>query len=639
MRKVLISFFLIIIFIGNIIVYGEDLNNKNIRILFTHDLHDRIDSYKVSEGSKVKELGGYERLSTLIKTYKNKSTVVLDAGDYSMGTLFQTIYSSHSPSLKLLGYMGYDAVTIGNHEFDFRADGLRKSLEGVSKSNLPEIVVSNINFNINKDNKDYKDVKKLEKTFSEVGVKDYTIIERNGVKLGIFGVLGDEAISNAPMAGVDFYDYIEKSKEIVKELEDKCDMIICLSHSGTWEDSKKSEDEILAREVPEIDVIISGHTHSQHNEPIIVGDTIIGSSGYYGKNLGFIDLEMVNNKWELKEYKLIEVNDKVEKDSNITKQIEEYKDIIQDRYLNKFGFIYDEKLANTDYTFKSHSLIGENYEEEPLANLIGDSYIHTIKEIEGDNYETITASIVPAGTIRDTFFKGDVDVSDIFNVASLGIGPDNISGYPLISVYLTGEDLKKVVEVDASIGPKLNFAQLYISGLEYRVNPNRNIFNKVIDVNILNEDMKKESIEEDRLYRVVGVLYTGQMLSIVGDASYGLINIVPRDRNGKEIENLEEHIVYEGNMEVKEWYALANYIKSFPEENSISKFPNKYRKAEGRKVVVDDRSFKAIVEKPNKITKKLMGLGIGAFLILALIIRALLKWLKRKDEVRTSRRR
>ena len=106
-----------------------------------------------------------------------------------------------------------------------------------------------------------------------------------------------------------------------------------------------------------------------------------------------------------------------------------------------------------------------------------------MKKAEGVNYDPVALAIVPTGTIRGSFVKGDITVSDAFTVSSLGIGADSISGYPLISVYLTGKELKTACEVDASISPIMSSAQLYMSGVNFTFNPNRLIFNKVTNSN------------------------------------------------------------------------------------------------------------------------------------------------------------
>src|SRR5690606_12139850 len=116
----------------------------------------------------------------------------VDAGDYSMGTLFQTIFSTDSPALRIMGKMGYDVTTFGNHEFDFRAEGLAESLMAAKKSKdpLPQIVASNIFFPEGEDGSLSTDLEKLKEAMMEYGVKDYTVIERKGIKIGVFGLMG-----------------------------------------------------------------------------------------------------------------------------------------------------------------------------------------------------------------------------------------------------------------------------------------------------------------------------------------------------------------------------------------------------------------------------------------------------------------
>ena len=111
--------------------YGiADTDSEALTILFTHDLHDNLLPYTVEENGLAVEQGGYARLLTVInqERAKDPDLLLVDAGDFSMGTLFQTIFSEDSPGLRMLGQMGYDATTFGNHEFDFRPDGLASSL-------------------------------------------------------------------------------------------------------------------------------------------------------------------------------------------------------------------------------------------------------------------------------------------------------------------------------------------------------------------------------------------------------------------------------------------------------------------------------------------------------------------------------
>jgi 5'-nucleotidase/UDP-sugar diphosphatase len=619
---------------------------SKVTILFTHDMHDHFLPFKTWQDGKIVQLGGYARLQSAINAerQKNPDSLLLDAGDYSMGTLFQTLFASDGIGLRIMGNMGYDVVTLGNHEFDFRADGLASSLDAARKSGdkLPGMVISNSSFPVDKDGKMTESLANLKKAMDEYGVKEYIVMERGGVKIGIFGLMGKESASQAPMSGVVFTDPIKKAKEIVKKLEEdeKVELIICLSHSGTKENKSDSEDEILAKKVPEIDVIISGHTHSKLKKPIIVGNTIIGSCGENGKNLGILSISRDTGSarsgvWKLADYRLKLIDISLPEDPGISQTIGLYKEMVQERYLDKLGMEFDDVLARTDFSFSPASDIGDEHREEPLGNLIGDAYMYAVKQAEGANYEPITAAIVPAGTIRGSFAKGEITVSDAFNASSLGIGKDKMSGYPLISVYLTGKELKTVCEVDASITPMMKAAQLYISGLKYSFNPKRLIFNKVMRVQIQRQNGTLEEIDENKLYRVAVGLYTAQMLSVVGEKSFGLLSIVPKTRYGTPITDFEEQIITDAsggrNNEVKEWLAVAMYLQSFEREGGVPRIPEYYSQAQGRKIVETSSDIISLLSNPNGIA---LAAYIAIIVIAAVIVIVVLMVIRRKRRKR-----
>ena len=618
-------------------IYSER-KSQSITILFTHDMHDHFYPSKVEGNGEIKTVGGYARLYTAINEEREKdpNLLLVDGGDFSMGTLFQTIYASHSPQLRILGQMGYDVVTLGNHEFDFRAEGLANSLKNAKDSgeDLPQIVASNISFPVDDEGKLTPTLSKLKDSMEHYGVKDYTIIQRNGIKIGIFGLMGKEADSNAPMAEVVFDDPIETAKNTVDILknEEKVELIICLSHSGTHRDSSKSEDEILARKVPDIDVIISGHSHTTLDEPIIVGNTVIGSSGKNGEKLGVLNIKQEGDHWKVEDYRLEPIGDHLIGDPSIDETIESYKEIVQEEYLDNFNMAFDEVVAYTPFSFTPYSVLGNIHDEDTLGNLISDSYIYAVKEAEGEDYEPIAASVAPVGTIRGSFPKGDITVSDVFTVSSLGIGPDKVSGYPLISVYLTGKELKTVAEVDASITPIMKVAQLYSSGLNYTFNPNRLIFNKVTDVYIQDEEGNREEIIDDKLYRVVAGLYSAQMLSIVGDESFGILSIVPKTKEGIPIIDYEAQIIYDEGHEIKEWLAIAEYLKSFDKESQIPQVPEYYSQKQGRKIVDDNPNLFSRIKNPNKIALILYGIGLVIIILILLLIRFIVRKNKRRRE-------
>ena len=198
--------------------------------------------------------------------------LVLDAGDYSMGTAFGAAAREAGAELQIMSRMGYDATTFGNHEFDLGPDGLGKAIGVAAKAGrIPAIIASNTDFT--KHDTKLADLQRLAK---DGVIRRYVVIERGGIRFGIFGVLGKEATFYTSGGAASFSDAIETAKEMVKLLRDteKVDVVIALSHGGVvkGKDGRFSDgdDVRLAKDVPGIDVVIGGHSHTELQEAIIV---------------------------------------------------------------------------------------------------------------------------------------------------------------------------------------------------------------------------------------------------------------------------------------------------------------------------------------------------------------------------------
>lgn len=576
-------------------------------ILFTHDTHDHFLPMPDEEGG---EYGGYTRLATLLKQEReaHPDALTLDAGDFSMGSLFQTIYATHAPELQALGAMGYDVTTLGNHEFDYRAQGLAGMLNAAvdSGSPLPAIVQAN-----------YKppesDTTSWE-AWERYGIQDYIILERGGISYGIFGLMGEEADSNAPMSGMEFEPTVEAAQRTVAaiqaELEQSSNpsLIICLSHSGT--DGKgKGEDYELAKAVDGIDLIISGHTHTVLEEPLQVGNTLIVSAGEYTSYLGSLTLSWSEDGQKtIQDYRLIPVDETVAADPGMEQLTNRFQPLVESEYLAQYGLKFNQVLATTEFSFTPISQFATEQREDTLGNLIADSYIYAVQQAEGENYVPVDFAVVASGVIRGSFAAGEITTSDAFNVSSLGSGADGTPGYPLISVWITGKELKDAFEVDASVTPIMSAAQLYGSGMTWTWNPHRIIFNKVNSCAQVLPDGTTVPLENDKLYRVVTGLYSGQMLGTVNSQSFGILTITPKDANGNVITNFEDHIIYNPDgSEVKEWYALASYLQSMGTVDA------RYSAPEGRKV--EERSW-----NPISLLKGLNLIGGIALAVLLVVI-------------------
>ena len=205
--------------------------------------------------------------------------LTLDGGDFSIGSLIQTLYTTQGAELRTMGALGYDAAAVGNHEFDHTASGFASMLNAVVSSGdrAPALLMANY-----KPAADSPDKLDVQRAMAAYGVRDYMLLERGGITYGIFGLMGEDSHACAPSSGFVLEDMAASAQRCVNALKEQgAQFIICLSHAGTNEKKKLSEDERLAEKVPDIDLIVSGHTHSTLTEPLVVGDTYIVSAGPY----------------------------------------------------------------------------------------------------------------------------------------------------------------------------------------------------------------------------------------------------------------------------------------------------------------------------------------------------------------------
>lgn len=602
---------------------------KKVDVMFLHDTHSHLNPFATVEDGKSQVLGGFSRIKTLIDEQKkeNPDKLLLDAGDFSMGTLIQVMYEEEASEIRMLGDLGMDVTTLGNHEFDYKAKGLANMLNRAVESGdkLPQMVVCNVDWDAMEETDFTKDQALLEEAFENYGVKEYIVVEKNGVKIAITGVFGKDALDCVPNCPLVFEDPIEAVKDTVEEIkeEEKVDMIVCVSHSGTWDDAGKSEDELLAKSVPELDLIISGHTHTKLEKPIQHGDTYIVSASEYGKYLGDMTMSQTSKgRWKVDNYELVPVTQDIREDANTQAKVDVFMNAVDEKYLSKFGYTKDQVLCTNEVEFTNSNDADKKHTEQNLGSIMADSYTYAVAKFDKTDTRPVDVAVVPAGVIRDTYAKGNITPENVFNSFSLGIGEDGIPGYPLISLYLTGEELKMAAEIDASISDLMSSARLYTDGLYWNFNPNRMILNKVTDVYLCDQDEKRVELEDDKLYRVVTDFYTSQMLGGVTDLSYGLLSIVPKFADGTPVERYEDAVIKADGKELKAWAAIADYMSSFEDTDNdgIGNVPAKYAKEEGRKVVEDSKKIGDLVKNPNKFFFAIVGILLVLVIVLIVIV-------------------
>ena len=275
----------------------SSVNTKHLTILHTNDVHSYIDPFPENH-PKNPNMGGVARRAALIEQIRkeNSNVLLLDAGDIFQGTPYFNYFGGEI-EFKLMSMMKYDLATIGNHDFDNGIDGLYNQ--------LPNASFSFVNANYD-----------LKNTILDGHIKPYKIFHKNGIKVGIFGLgvelegLVDkrnykEAVYNNPV------EITQDMTRILKH-EQKCDLVICLSHLGYQykNDPDKISDTKLATLTKDIDLIIGGHTHTFLDKPTILKNTdgkdvIVNQVGCYGLNLGRIDFYFDNDKSKIMEGKSI----------------------------------------------------------------------------------------------------------------------------------------------------------------------------------------------------------------------------------------------------------------------------------------------------------------------------------------------
>lgn len=593
---------------------------EQFTVLFVHDLHSHLLPANDENGVSY---GGYARLKTVLDQQRalHPDALVLDGGDFSMGSLFQTSFRTSAIELRVMGALGIDATTFGNHEYDYGPRGLGDMLFAAKESGdpLPAIVETSYLPPAAGDEGDSPDAQYVRESFQAAGVKDYVLLERGGVWFAVFSSFGTDAEECAPTSGMISQDRYACARQAIQRATEDCrrtygaePVVVCLSHSGTQQ--RKGEDYELAEQVDGIDLIISAHTHTTLDTPIVDNHTAIVSAGAYSKTLGVVTMERDGNgNISLVDYALIPIDASVAEDPAMAEKLEDYKQEVERDYLSLFGLGFDEVLVQNPYAFDSVDAVYATAHESTLGNLISDAYLWAAEAFGG---EAADVALTASGVIRESLPMGDVTVSDVFTAASLGDGGGQVPGGALLSVYLTGADLKNVLEVDASIQPIMPAAQLFCSGVAYRFNTHRMLFNKVDDAALRLRDGTLVPIENDRLYHFVTGTYVGNMLGAVEKRSFGLLSVTPRDRNGAPIDmtRLSDYILRDGaGNEVKEWYAIAAYLRTMG-----GQMDSRYAQGDGRKVILSDSSPLALLRSANRFTWAAVGFALVLFVLLPL---------------------
>lgn len=410
-------------------LYVELITTK-ITVYHTNDVHGHI----LPSG----DAGGSAVLSSYLKT-QAKPYLLLDAGDIFQGTPEGDLTNGEAV-VKIMNELGYDAMTMGNHELDKGQKQFKKLTEMANFSVLGANVID-------------KRTKRLVKW-----LEPYYVKEIDGVKIGVLG-LTTSAMPYLTMPevrkGLEFERETDVAKKYIPELKQKADVIIALTHIGL---SKDTEDDVfLARNTDGIDIIIGAHTHTFLEKPINVKNTMLVQAGCYGKCVGKIELKIRNKKIKSTKYELISLNrKKFGEDEGLKKIIENLTKDISAKM---------ESIVGSSSQKLSRSATGKNG-EIPLGNW------------QADVFRKITNADIAfqnAGGIRADLPEGKISMRHIYELAPFG--------NTIFTMKLAGSQVKEILE--KSVSGK--FGKLQVSGLKFKYDKNRPEGGRVFEIAVGNK--------------------------------------------------------------------------------------------------------------------------------------------------------
>jgi 5'-nucleotidase / UDP-sugar diphosphatase len=577
---------------------------QDLVILHTNDIHSYLmgaspeaDYTPATIGDDATR-GGMARLASAVATARaaaaatSTPVLLLDAGDFMMGTLFETISANVAPELAMMHALGYDATTIGNHELDWGPDGLAQILTAAYGQGVTvPIVASNMNFDPNA----VGDA--ALQAVANLGVITTKLIKTEGsIKVGIFGLLGESAAEVAALkAPLSFTKIADASAQMVADLRnnDHVDVVVALSHSGIFSDGT-GPDADLATAVPGIDVIVSGHSHDTLSAPVQIGHTLIVTAGCYTSYLG--DLHLTVTKGEsagapatvaLGGYTLHPIDDQIAGDPATQTQVESYVAEVDAAFVGT-GLTYDTVVGET-----SVDLPLPVSAEAPVGNLVTDAYRAVTAALQPDAPPAI--AIEGDGQIRSDIVKGKTGLiwfADLFRVLPDGIGPDENPGYPLVTFYLNAKDLASGLEFDAAqdVVPRDFFLQA--SGLSATYDMTKPTFARVTGLALTTAagPQPLDPTDTTTCYKVVTTNYVAGFLGLVQSQTGGLLSVTAKESDcataiaDPTTRFVDADPATDGVQELKGWQALLKYVSGFPDTNgdAIPDVPAGYGATQGR---------------------------------------------------------
>ncbi|MFC4410580.1 5'-nucleotidase C-terminal domain-containing protein [Chungangia koreensis] len=461
-------------------------------VMHTNDTHAKADMGP-KRATAVKELRS-----------EHKNNLLVDAGDVFSGTLYFNEFQG-AADLQMMNYMGYDAMTFGNHEFDLgSSEEGHKALASFVKNAKFPMLSANLDFSKdelfiglqnNRYTSDYSN-----------GIYDGIVVDVNGEEVGIFGLTTEETPTISSTGEVQFANYVEKAKEAVAAFEARgVDKIIALTHLG-YNDSLNFDNDLeLAKKVEGIDIIVGGHTHSELKDPVVSNEfdapTIIVQAGTQSKYLGTLNA-VFNEDGVVTSFggELVKVGD-FEADAKAEEILAPYKKKVDELMNQSTGVSTEVALdGGRDSNNEGNSSVRHN--ETNLGNLITDGMLATAKTIN----DKTTIAMQNGGGIRASIDEGDITVGEVMTVLPFGNA--------LAIMELKGSEIKAALEHSVSAdlrddktGLKESGAFLHVSGLKFEYDSSKPAGERVTKVEVSEGD-KFVALDDAKTYFVATNTFT-----------------------------------------------------------------------------------------------------------------------------------
>ena len=486
----------------------EYLGYMDLTVMHTNDTHSYLEKAPYY-ATAVKEVRA-----------QSQNSILLDAGDVFSGDLYFNLFKGQA-TLEMMEYLGYDAMTFGNHEFDLGAtdEGHQALADFVKNASFP-LVSANVDFSADS-LFDGLQSNTYASNYKDGHIYNGVVLNVNGHEVGVFGLTTEETPDISSVGSVEFSNYINAAKKAVNAFEDMgVDKIVALSHIGFEDAAKYDNDKLLAKYVEGLDIIVGGHTHLSVAEPFLSEEfdspTVIVQAFEYGKALGLLDVTF-NAMGEVTLYSggLINTDPNgypeksiIEPDADATKIVNKYKadvDVLKETATG----------ASNEVT-----LDGERADvrtkETNLGNLITDGMLAKAKEYKPET----TIALQNSGGIRTSIEAGEITYGDVLTVMPFGNA--------LAIMDLTGAEILEALEHSVAEAPEASGAFLQISGMKFEYDSSKPAGERVTKVEVL-EGEEYVALDEAKNYSVATNAFT-----MKGGDGYEVFENAYNDGRGSE---------------------------------------------------------------------------------------------------------